>query len=152
MATVGLPEPAPAPMAWPEGLRAFSTAIDRVYAEQLFHGPSLEAIESVEGIGESGMVAGLRAHPTSDRLLPGPSVAWTVDPLVLDGVFQVLILWCRAHVGAPSLPSRVGGLRLFAPMTAASVRAVVKVQAVDGMTVSADVDLLESVGDAARAA
>ena len=146
MATVGLPEPAPAPMAWPEGLRAFSTAIDRVYAEQLFHGPSLEAIESVEGIGESGMVAGLRAHPTSDRLLPGPSVAWTVDPLVLDGVFQVLILWCRAHVGAPSLPSRVGGLRLFAPMTAASVRAVVKVQAVDGMTVSADVDLLDPSG------
>jgi hypothetical protein len=144
--TVGHPVDPPVPMALPSRLREFQTPIDRVYAEQLFHGASLEAIEAIEGMGEGGMVLRLRAHATSERLLPGPPLEWVVDPLVLDGVFQALIIWCRAHVGAPSLPSRVAALRLFAPFTTASIRAVVKVEAVEGMVVRSDVDLLDEGG------
>jgi len=146
VATLGRPVATPTPAERPEGLRGFGAPIDRVYAEQLFHGPSLEAIEGIEGMGESGMVLRLRAHPTSERLLPGPALAWAVDPLVLDGVFQALIIWCRAHVGAPSLPSRVASLRVFAPITAAVVRAVVRIRVVEGLMVTADVELLDLDG------
>jgi NAD(P)-dependent dehydrogenase (short-subunit alcohol dehydrogenase family) len=146
LASVGSPLAAPDLLPPPGALRPFRTPMDRVYREQLFHGPSLEAIESIEGMGESGMSLSLRAHPTSDRLLPGSPVTWTVDPLVLDGVFQALIVWCRAHVGAPSLPSQIGSLRLFAPTRTTRVRAVVRVQAASGAVVTSDVDLLDDHG------
>jgi NAD(P)-dependent dehydrogenase (short-subunit alcohol dehydrogenase family)/acyl carrier protein len=146
VAVVGAPTPVPEALPPPTGLRPFRTPIDRVYREQLFHGPSLEAIASIDGIGESGMSLSLHAHPTSERLLPGSPVTWTIDPLVLDGVFQALILWCRAHVGAPSLPSHVGSLKIFAPLRTARARAVIRVVSTTGAVVTSDVDVLDDQG------
>jgi hypothetical protein len=123
--------------------------MQRVYAEQLFHGPSLEAIRSIEGLGEPGMIAMLETHPTSERLLPLPGLPWTLDPLVLDGVFQAMIVWCRAHLGAPSLPSRIASLKVWGSFRGAranEVRAVIRVVGVEGMVVSADVDLSDADG------
>ena len=147
IASVGAPIEAPAPLPLPEGMRAFPTPMDRVYREQLFHGPSLEAIESIDAMGDAGMTFVLRAHPTSERLLPGAPVAWSVDPLVLDGVFQALIVWCRAHLGAPSLPSLVGSLRLVrADRDAAPAGCRLRIRAVEGKVVTSDVDLLGADG------
>ena len=146
VATLGALRPAPPAMTPPELLRAFRTPMDRVYAEQLFHGPSLEAIRSVDGIGEAGMVLRLGAHATSERLLPGAALSWALDPLVFDGIFQALIVWCIAHLGAPSLPSRVAALEVFAPIESPSVRVVVKVRSVEGLVVSSDVDVLDDAG------
>ena len=149
VASVGPAFSSPPPFPQPPSLRPFRTAMDRVYAEQLFHGPSLFAIQSIDGIGELGMTLVLATHATSERLLPGPAFAWSFDPLVLDGVFQALIVWCRAHVGAPSLPGRVASFRLFAPRReprGSTVRAVVCVRAVEGLVVSSDVDLLDESG------
>ena len=147
IAVLGARPESPAPLALPERLQPFRTPVERVYAEQLFHGPSLEAIRSIDSMGESGMIAVLVTHPTSERLLPAPAFAWVLDPLVLDGVFQALIVWCRAHVGAPSLPSRVTSLRLYGALGAsASVRAVVRIRAIEAMVVSSDVDLVDDDG------
>jgi PfaD family protein len=133
----------------PEPLHPPRTSMQRVYAEQLFHGPSLEAIRSIEGLGEPGMIAMLETHPTSERLLPLPGLPWTLDPLVLDGVFQAMIVWCRAHLGAPSLPSRIASLKVWSSFRGAranEVRAVIRVVGVEGMVVSADVDLSDADG------
>ena len=118
-----------------------------IYGEQLFHGSRLEAIEAVDGISAEGMVVRLRTHPTSERLLPAPTVRWATDPLVVDGVFQALILWCRELRGAPSLPSRLGAWRQFKPFPVGAVRAEVRVREVDGAAITSDVDLLDGAGE-----
>jgi len=93
------------------------------------------------------MTLDLYSHATSERLVPGPAFAWTLDPLVIDGVFQALIVWCRAHLGAPSLPSRVASVRIFRSLAnVARVRAVVRIHAVEGMVVSSHVDLSDLEG------
>jgi NAD(P)-dependent dehydrogenase (short-subunit alcohol dehydrogenase family) len=140
---LSLPAPSLAP---PPSLRPFRTPMPHVYAEQLFHGESLHAIESIEGMSEAGMVLRLRSHPTSERLLPPPVVAWRLDPLLLDGVFQALIVWCRENVGAPSLPSRLGALRFLAAPLASSLRATVRIRSREGMVVRADIDLHDEHG------
>jgi hypothetical protein len=146
-ATVGARPGEATPAKAPEPLHPPRMSMQRLYAEQLFHGPSLEAIRSIEGLGEPGMVAILETHPTSERLLPGPGLPWTLDPLVLDGVFQAMIVWCRAHLGAPSLPSRIASFKVWGSFAAAKeVRAVVRVVGVEGMVVSADVDLSDAEG------
>jgi hypothetical protein len=118
----------------------------KVYESQLFHGKSLEAIAGIEGLGEEGMKLSLRSHPTSEQLVPGPARAWSSDPLVLDGVFQALIVWTRARLGAPSLPTRIEALRWYQPVTGAPLRAVVQLRSVEGASVVSDVELLDAAG------
>ena len=146
-AIAGPPLPQSDAMTPPEALAEFSTPMPAVYAQQLFHGEVLHAIEGIDGIAKAGMTLRLRTHPTSELLLPGPGHLWTIDPLALDGVFQALIVWCRAHAGAPSLPNGIKSLRLLAPFKAATLRTVVKVREIDNALVTCDVDLHGASGE-----
>ncbi|MGV3621522.1 MAG: polyketide synthase dehydratase domain-containing protein, partial [Archangium sp.] len=107
---------------------------------------SLEAIVAIDGLGEEGMTLTLRANPTTEQLLTGSAKKWTLDPLTIDGVFQALIVWTRARLGAPSLPTRLETLRWFAEPKSTQLRATVKVRSVEGATVTSDVELLEADG------
>jgi PfaD family protein len=146
LARYGASVPITSPSLSVAGLAPFSTSLESVYREQLFHGPRLEAITAIEGLGEEGMTLTLRAHPTSEQLVPGPARAWASDPLVIDGLFQALIVWTRARLGAPSLPSRLESLRWFRPLAGDSVRAVVKVRSVEGASVLSDIELIDAEG------
>ncbi|MBM4782691.1 MAG: SDR family NAD(P)-dependent oxidoreductase [Archangiaceae bacterium] len=127
-------------------LPAFVTPVSELYASQLFHGPSLWALRSIEGLGEEGMSLTLKTHATSERLVPGPSQTWAIDPLCVDGVFQALIVWARAQRGAPSLPSKLGALRVFKPFAPGDVKAIVRIRSVDGAIVTSDIDLVDASG------
>jgi NAD(P)-dependent dehydrogenase (short-subunit alcohol dehydrogenase family)/acyl carrier protein len=122
----------------------FPTPVSELYASQLFHGPSLWAIRSIEALGEDGLQATFKTHATSERLVPGPSRPWAIDPLVLDGVFQALIVWSRARLGAPCLPSKVGALTWLAMPAPGDMKATIRVRAAEGATVVADVELVDS--------
>ena len=125
---------------WPHTLR-------QAYTVQLFHGPSLEVIEAVEGVGPMGMKVRLRAPATSADVMPKPTIRWATNPLVIDGVFQALILWCRSQHGAPSLPSRLGAWRQFAPFIEPHVTASISIREVDGASVTSDIELTNSAGE-----
>ncbi len=127
-------------------LPSFTTPVSELYASQLFHGPSLWALRSIEGLGEAGMALTLKTHATSERLMPGPTQSWALDPLCVDGVFQALIVWARAQLGAPSLPSRLGAIRVLRPFAAGDVKALVRVRAIDGAIVTSDIDLVDASG------
>ncbi|MDX2011704.1 MAG: PfaD family polyunsaturated fatty acid/polyketide biosynthesis protein [Myxococcaceae bacterium] len=128
----------------PQKVGPFVTAVSELYASQLFHGPSLWAIRSIEALGEDGMQLTLKAHPSSERLVPGPSRPWAIDPLVVDGLFQALIVWSRARLGAPCLPSKVGALKCLAAPTPGDVKATIRVRSAEGSTVIADVELFDA--------
>ncbi|MDP3501667.1 MAG: PfaD family polyunsaturated fatty acid/polyketide biosynthesis protein [Myxococcales bacterium] len=127
-------------------LPSFVTPVSELYASQLFHGPSLWALRSIEGLGEAGMALTLKTHATSERLMPGPTQSWALDPLCVDGVFQAMIVWARAQLGAPSLPSRLGSVRVLRPFSAGDVKAIVRVRAIDGAIVTSDIDLVDASG------
>jgi hypothetical protein len=137
--------PRPDASALPGNLRPFVTPASSLYGEQLFHGPSLQVLESIDGLSEAGMTLHL-ASPTDPRRLLPHGERWSGNPAVLDGVFQALIVWCRAQKGAPSLPAQLGALRQWAPFPAGSMRATVRVRESLGATVVSDVDLLDDAG------
>jgi hypothetical protein len=114
----------------------------RIYEERLlFHGPRFHALAAVEGVGVRGIAVTLNAEPHDwiDRTL-------VTAPLALDGVFQALVLWTRAQLGAPSLPSRVGAWRIAGPLPK-TVRAIANVREVEGNTAIADCDLFDENGN-----
>ncbi|MCA3011247.1 MAG: SDR family NAD(P)-dependent oxidoreductase, partial [Myxococcaceae bacterium] len=121
----------------------FSTPVSELYASQLFHGPSLWAIRAIDALGADGLQVTFESHSTSERLVPGPARTWAIDPLVVDGVFQALIVWSRARLGAPCLPSKVGALELLATPAPGEVTATIRVRATEGATIVADVELLD---------
>jgi hypothetical protein len=104
---------APAPQL-PRIVEAAGTDPERVYLEDLFHGPAMQGIESVLGRSESGVSALVKAAPApATWWSAAPRAAWLTEPLAVDVAFQLMVLWTKAVHGAPSLPSAVRRYRQF---------------------------------------
>jgi len=112
--TASRPEP-PNPARF-DGLMSnpYPRSIDEVYAEVLFHGEHLRAIRTVLGWSPRGMVASLGTAPPPRQWMVEPLRGrWIADPLVMDGAFQLAILWCVECLGAPSLPVHIAQYRQY---------------------------------------
>ena len=79
--------------------------------DTLFHGPSFQVIESIQGLGEQGARATLRGL-IAQGLEPE---AWTLDVLLVDGCLQLALLWGLQVSGGQSLPMRLGEARFYEP-------------------------------------
>jgi NAD(P)-dependent dehydrogenase (short-subunit alcohol dehydrogenase family) len=121
--------------------------VDEAYLEQLFHGTGLRAIADIHSISRKGMSLELNAAPHAGQWIVGALHSWALDPLILDGCFQALILWCRAILGHPSLPGRVAAYWQYVTDFPPRVRAVVEIRKVEGMNVTSDVELLDDGGE-----
>ena len=66
-------------------------------------------------MSDHGMVA------TLSTSLPGEldvdASSWTTDPLTLDSLLQLMVLWVRETTGSAALPCAVGDYKQFAPLT-----------------------------------
>lgn len=87
-------------------LRRFPLEIADAYERWLFHGPLFAALGSVDGVCERGIRARLRPSSPQRCLAGGAEGSWLVDPVVVDGSFQMVILWSRLFNDMTPLPSR----------------------------------------------
>ncbi len=144
---MGVREPAPAPSNGERSLGAYPFSVDEVYSRKLFHGDRFHAISEVQGISEGGFAAALRSAPERAEWIRGGRGRWTTDPLVVDGCFQSMILWCWEHRGSPSLPNRVDRFRQFRDRwPEGGVRARFAVHAGTSANVVCDIDLIDDDG------
>jgi acyl transferase domain-containing protein/NAD(P)-dependent dehydrogenase (short-subunit alcohol dehydrogenase family) len=87
---------------------------DEIYQAVLFHGPLMQGIESVVGCGERGIAGWVLTAPSTSDWIDRPLRSnWLIDPLAIDSAFQLVGLWTREMLGANSLPTGLGSLRLF---------------------------------------
>ena len=128
------PEPIPAPTVP-------SYADDPYAAGKLFHGPMLHAIASVHAMGPDGLIATLHAAAPPSQWMRRPlRQSWITEPLVVDGVFQAMILWTRQERGAASLPTFLRSYRQYRrAFPAGGVVVVLRTDARD----RADFDLID---------
>ena len=142
--------PAPVrPSASAGGLRNYPMAIEELYGQRLFHGPSFQALEGVVEHSDAGLRATIKSAPEPSSWLDDGSApaTWITDPLVLDGAFQAMILWCWEHRSAPSLPAQFERLTTFRqtwPRDGVVVNATLRES--KGATVIADLDFLDREG------
>jgi hypothetical protein len=128
-------------------LPAYPFSPEEVYREGLlFHGPALRGIERLDGCGEGGIAGRVRAAPAPAGWMRQPLRSkWLADPLVVDGAFQLVILWARQHRGAAGLPCLVGRYRQWRKaFPAAGAEVAVQVTRAGDKSAVADVDLLEA--------
>ncbi len=140
----------PTAPAWqsPSSLRAFGADPEQIYAKMLFHGPHFHAIHDLTGISDQGLTATLVTAPKPAQWMADPPRSeWLTDPLVLDGVLQLGILWTHVELGKPSLPSRMDAYHQFQPrFPKQGVRAELFVRRAHDSLLAADVRLVDAEG------
>ncbi|MGP0063709.1 MAG: SDR family NAD(P)-dependent oxidoreductase [Isosphaeraceae bacterium] len=130
-------------------LSSYPLSLDDMYRDVLFHGPTLHGIELVEGCDSRAIVGRVATSPPPAEWVDRPSRSrWLTDPLAIDSVFQLMVVWCREHRGANSLPTAVGRYRQFRPgFGDGPVRVLAEIRkAVDARAV-ADIEILDARGE-----
>jgi hypothetical protein len=139
--------PAPQPGIVPK-LPPYPLSVEEVYRSVIFHGPDLNAIESIDGLTDTRLSATvLPAPPPADWFARPLRSSWLTDPLIIDGSFQLMCVWAFAQHGAGSLPCFAGRYRqyrrTFPPVP---VRIVVRITRDNGSFARAEIDYLDPDG------
>jgi hypothetical protein len=118
------------------------TAAGAYKSDVLFHGPSLQAIQDVTGVGEAGMSA---------SLLGAGGLGWEdgggeTDVALIDGALQLAILWTLQRTGSISLPTAVGAYSAFAAPPRGAVTCVLQGRKEDAFGTVSDVSFVDADG------
>ena len=85
------------------GGQAPELSLAEFYANVTFHGPLLQGIVSIDGVGDDFACATIRAGRRADWIL-GDDRPWRIDPLALDSALQLCayVAWTRyGRAGTP---------------------------------------------------
>ena len=121
--------------------------IDDLYRDVLFHGKMMHCLENVESCGERGITCWVRGAPEPSEWIRQPlRQRWILDPLGLDAVLQMMIVWTSKMQSMGSLPCRIGSLRLFRkPVFNQKLKAVLEIRKANELHAVADVDMIDPV-------
>lgn len=123
-----------------------SLSLEEFYAEHTFHGPRLRGIERVRKMTAEGIEGMVR--PSSIRAwMPKTSRAqWTIDPLVLDGSFQLAAYWLAAHGKKVGFPIGFDRLTVFRPFSDRPTVCRLRVRDVNDETFAGDIFYTDDLG------
>jgi NAD(P)-dependent dehydrogenase (short-subunit alcohol dehydrogenase family) len=121
--------------------------IDDLYRDVLFHGKMMHCLENVESCGERGITCWVKGAPEPSEWIRQPlRQRWILDPLGLDAVLQMMIVWTSKMQSMGSLPCRIGSLRLFRkPVFNQKLKAVLEIRKANELHAVADVDMIDPV-------
>jgi acyl transferase domain-containing protein/NADP-dependent 3-hydroxy acid dehydrogenase YdfG len=120
-----------------------------IYRSLLFHGPAMQGIERVDACNQHGISGWARTSPLPAEWVQRPTRAsWLIDPLAIDCAFQFVVLWCRKHLGANSLPTAFGGYRQYQDrFPADGIRVVAEIREATENRAVANVEFLDAADD-----
>ncbi len=111
---------------------------------QLFHGPLLQGLQQVISNSSEGIIAVCAAAQPPHKWMTMPlRDSWLADPLVMDGSFQLMILWSFAHKQMGSLPARTGSYRQYCTTFPPLTRIQCRVTKVGNNSVCANIDFID---------
>jgi NAD(P)-dependent dehydrogenase (short-subunit alcohol dehydrogenase family)/acyl carrier protein len=121
----------------------------KIYADsRLFHGDDLQAIQSVQGWSDEGIIGQGLAAPTPAAWMKHPlRSGWLADPLALDAAFQLMILWSFESRGVGSLPTGAARYRQFTrTFPQSGTRIQIRVTGANEHTAKATIEFLDAAG------
>src|SRR5207302_1057985 len=92
--------PAPQASAAPQ----LPIALGEFYASYTFHGPRMRAVQSIEQLSPTGIVGWVKTSVPGDLVRTPSREGWTIDPLALDGAFQLAAYWAWTQLGRAGVP------------------------------------------------
>jgi acyl transferase domain-containing protein len=133
------------------GRKASEWTPERLYAEGMFHGPSLRAVRSMDETGSNGTSATIEVLPRNTLVKGHPEPGFLTDPVVLDAAGQVVAFWSQECLQKASdiFPYRLGALHCYGPLRAPGtrLRCDVAVTHVGDKDLRSDIDIREADGN-----
>ena len=116
-----------------------------LYNNILFHGKMMHAIEQVDGCGDRGLTAWVLGAPEPVAWIRNPlRQRWITDPLAIDSILQLLIVWTTRIRSMGSLPCGIARLRQYRkPANRQKFKAVLEVTKSNDLLALADADLID---------
>jgi len=133
--------PAPPPSGAPD----LPMTLEEFYGGFTFHGPRMQAIQSIEQISPQGIVGWVRTSKPADWIRQPRRSEWTVDPLALDGAFQLAAYWAWSHLQRAGFPVGIEEYVQLAPLGEGPVRASLTLEQSAGDEVRGTI-VLQSAG------
>jgi acyl transferase domain-containing protein/phosphopantetheinyl transferase len=89
----------------------------QLYKEVMFHGPSFQAVASVDRWGEDGTEGTLKVLPSNRLFRSISSPRFLTDPVLLDATGQLVGYWTAEHLasGFHVFPYRVEEVHIYGP-------------------------------------
>jgi acyl transferase domain-containing protein/NAD(P)-dependent dehydrogenase (short-subunit alcohol dehydrogenase family)/acyl carrier protein len=129
-------------------LQAFPMSVENAYERWLFHGPVFQTIEEIQGVTQDVIVGVLKPSSPQSCLACASAGKWLVDPVIVDGAFQLTLLFARLQTDMTPLPARFGILRLYSELTGSDVRCVIRARfSVGGQHLETDTTFLSPRGE-----
>ncbi len=122
--------------------------LDKFYRDHTFHGPMLRGIERIDRITSQGIQGLVRTSKLQEWIPLSSRSGWTIDPLVLDGSFQLAACWVHLHHGKAGYPIGFDRLTLLRPFQDRPVRATVLLKDFDDKTFAGDILYEDEEGQA----
>jgi 7-keto-8-aminopelargonate synthetase-like enzyme/NAD(P)-dependent dehydrogenase (short-subunit alcohol dehydrogenase family) len=121
-------------------------ALADFYAKHTFHGPRLQGIVSLDGVGPAHVRGVVKsAHPAD--LVTGAR-GFTVDPLLVDSAFQLAVYWAHVKKGRAALPLGFDEVRMLAPVAPGTqVSCLLLLESSQGDLVTGHIDLRDASGN-----
>lgn len=116
----------------------------------MFHGPTFQVVQSLDGIADTCATATLRSRPASELFESRRADDLVLDPALLDGPGQVVAFWLaeRSSELLDIFPVSLGALELYAPPPSPGslFRCDVHVRELERDRLSADIDVVDETG------
>jgi hypothetical protein len=139
------PDPPRAPQAGE--LEPFEMPVAEVYRRHLFHGPLLQGLVAIEGLGPGGASGVIASSSPQELLADAPPGEWVLDPMRFDSALQLGYVWALRQWEVSSLPARFACCRLFAPTGSGQVRCLMTGSSSNGgLAQRADMSMVDLQG------
>jgi hypothetical protein len=131
-------------LSLPPGGEAPDLPTPEFYQQLNFHGPRFRVLTSVLEVGPTHAVGHIRVP----KWLDGPG-GTSLHVLCLDGMMQLCAYWAHVSLGVTGLPVGADEIRILArPVEGAELRVVGLLRNSADGTLTSDLDLLDSQGQA----
>jgi 8-amino-7-oxononanoate synthase len=141
-AALAAARPAPQASAAPQ----LPIALPEFYASYTFHGPRMRAVQSIEQLSATGIVGWVKTSVPGDLVRYPSREAWTIDPLALDGAFQLAAYWAWTQLGRAGFPVGIEEYVQTAPFGKGPVRASLTLEQTSGDMVRGSIVLQDAEG------
>ena len=107
---------------------SFQLTVQEAYHKWLFHGPLFQRISQIERIDTSEIIASLVPSSPQQCLAGATQGEWLIDPMIIDGGLQLILIWTRLHRDLMVLPSRFLAYRRFGSLSGPNIKCRVNIR------------------------
>ena len=130
-----------APALAPGAKAELPLALAEFYDGYTFHGPRLRAIVEIEQVTPGGIVGWVKTSRPADWIREPRRPQWAIDPLALDGAFQLAAYWAWTQLERAGFPVGIQEYVQLEPLPEGPLRATLTLEQSAGEAVRGSIVL-----------